>query len=94
MDVKPMSAAEILKMSDRQRANVEFANSRVEMFKPDAQKAKEIANSMRVVIQTQCESYKNHVIRTFVDCEADKIKVSKRVAKARKSEKTFRSYCK
>jgi hypothetical protein len=94
MDLKPMSAADILRMSDRQRANVEFANARVEMFKPDAQKMREVANTMRMVIQTQCESYKNHVIQTFVDCEADKIKVSNRVAKARKSERTFRSYCK
>lgn len=85
-DLKPMSAAEILRMSDRQRANVEFANARAEMFKSDAQKMKELADSMRLVIQTQCESYKNHVIETFLDCDADKVKVSKRVAKARKKD--------
>ena len=84
MDLKPMSAAEILKMSDRQRANVEFANARSEMFKSDAQKMRELADSMRVVIQTQCESYKNHVIETFLDCDYAKVKVSKRVAKASK----------
>ena len=94
MDLTPMNPADILRMSDRQKANVAFANSRVEIFKPNAQKMRELANGMRMVIQTQCESYKNHVIETYLDCEHKKIKVSKRIAKARKSEKTFRSYVK
>jgi len=75
-------------------AGIAAANSRVEMFKSNEQKMKELANTMRVVINTQCESYKNHVVETFADCDFKKIKVSNRVAKARKSEKTFRSYIK
>jgi hypothetical protein len=86
MILKPMNAADILRMSDRQRANVEFANARVEMFKPDAQKMRELADSMRLVIQTQCESYKNHVVETYLDCEYKKVKVSKRIAKPRKKD--------
>jgi hypothetical protein len=86
MDLKPMNPADILRMSAKQKANVEFANARVNMFKPDSQKMKELADSMRVVIQTQCESYKKHVIETFLDCEADKVKVSKKVAKPRKKD--------
>jgi hypothetical protein len=84
MDLKPMNPADILRMSTAQRANVEFANARVEMFKPDAQKMKELADGMRAVLKAQMESYKNHVIETYLDCEADKIKVSKRVAKVPK----------
>jgi hypothetical protein len=84
MDLKPMNPADILRMSDRQRANVEFANARVEMFKPDAQKMRELANGMKMVIQTQCESYKQHVTETFLDCDYDKIKVSKRIPKTPK----------
>jgi hypothetical protein len=89
MDLKPMSAAEILKMSDRQRANVEFANARVEMFKSDAQKMKELATGMKKVIQTQTEEYKKLVIETFLDCNADQVKVSKRVAKVPKWAKQY-----
>ena len=84
MDLKPMNAADILRMDARRRANVEFANARVEMFKPDAQKMRELADSMRLVINTQCESYKNHVVETFLDCEYTKVKVSKRVPKVPK----------
>jgi hypothetical protein len=86
MDLKPMNPADILRMSARQRANVEFANSRVEIFKPNAQKMKELADGMRLVIRTQCESYKNHVVETYLDCDADKVKVSKKVAKPRKKD--------
>jgi len=89
MDLKPMSAAEILRMSDRQRANVEFANARVEMFKSDAQKMKELATGMKKVIQTQTEEYKNHAIQTFLDRSPEKVKVSNRIAKPRKGEETF-----
>ena len=84
MDLTPMNAAEILRMSAARRANVEFANARVEMFKPDAQKMRELADSMRLVIRTQCESYKNHVVETFLDCDYTKVKVSKRVPKVPK----------
>ena len=84
MDLKPMNPADILKPSKAQAANIAFANSRVEQFKPNAQKMKELADSMRLVIQTQCESYRNHVVETYLDCEYKKIKVSKRVAKVPK----------
>lgn len=83
-ELKPMSPAEILRMSPRQTANVVAANARAEMFKPNAQKMKELADSMRLVIQTQCESYKRHVVETYLDCDADKIKVSKRKARVPK----------
>jgi hypothetical protein len=85
MDLIPMTAADILRMSDRRKANVEFANARVEMFKSDAQKMKELADGMRLVLQTQCDAYKNHVVETFLDCDYKKVKVSKRIAKARKT---------
>ena len=94
MDLKPKSAAEILRMSDRQRANVEFANARVNMFKSEPELFSESLKNIRKMIDTRCESYINHVLETFADCDADKIKVSNRVAKPRKSERTFRSYCK
>jgi hypothetical protein len=84
MDLKPMNPADILRMSAARRANVEFANARVEMFKPDAQKMRELADSMRKVVKSQCESYKQLVIDTYLDCEYTKVKVSKRVAKVPK----------
>lgn len=86
MDLKPMNPADILRMSASQKANVEFANARVDMFKPNAQKMKELADGMRLVLQTQCESYKNHVMETYLDCDYTKVKVSKRVAKARRKD--------
>lgn len=89
MDLKPMNPADILRMSASQKANVEFANSRVDLFKSDAQKMKELANGMRLVIQTQCESYKKHVIETYLDCDYKKVKVSKRVAKVPKYARQY-----
>lgn len=83
-DLKPMSPAEILKVSATQAANIAVANSRANLFKSDAQKMRELADSMRLVIQTQCESYRKHVIETFLDCEFKKVKVSKRVPKTPK----------
>jgi hypothetical protein len=84
MDLKPMNPADILRMSDRQRANVEFANARAEMFKPDAQKMRELADSMRKVVRAQCESYKQLVIDTYLDCDYAKVKISKRIPKTPK----------
>lgn len=84
MDLKPMPANLILKVSDAQAANIAAANSRVNLFKSDAQKMRELADSMRKVIQTQCDSYKNHVVETFLDCDYKKIKVSKRIPKTPK----------
>ena len=84
MDLKPMSARDILKVSDTQAANIAAANSRAVLFKSDAQKMRELADSMRLVIQTQCESYRKHVIETFLDCEFKKVKISKRVPKTPK----------
>lgn len=86
MDLKPMPANLILKVSDAQAANIAAANSRVDLFKSDSQKMKELEKSMRLVIETRCESYRNHVIETYMDCEANKVKISKRVAKARKKD--------
>jgi hypothetical protein len=83
MDLKPMNPADILRM-DARRANVEFANARVEMFKSDAQKMQELANHFRKVNAERMESYKNHVVDTFLDCEYNKVKISKRVAKVPK----------
>lgn len=89
MDLKPMNPADILRMSARQKANVELANARVDMFKSDAQKMKELADGMRKVLKEQMESYKKHVIETYLDCEADKIKVSKVPARIPKYAKQY-----
>jgi hypothetical protein len=43
-----------------------------------------IAADMRKVLNAQCESYKKLVIDTYLDCDADKVKISKRVAKVPK----------
>lgn len=86
MDLKPMPANLILKVSDAQAANIAAANSRVDLFKTDAQKMRELANGMRLVIQTQCESYKRHVVETYLDCDYKKVKISKRTARARRKD--------
>ena len=50
----------------------------------DFQKMQDLANGMRNVLNTQCESYKKLVIDTYLDCDATKVKISKRVAKVPK----------
>lgn len=86
LDLIPMDAKTILQVSKERSANIAAANARVDMFKSDAQKMKELADGMRKVIQAQCESYKKHVTETFLDCDYKKIKVSKRIAKPRKKD--------
>lgn len=44
----------------------------------------EIANGMRKALQAQIDSYKDHVIDTYLDCEYKKVKISKRVARVPK----------
>ena len=50
----------------------------------DFQKMQDLANGMRKVLNAQCESYKKLVIDTYLDCDATKVKISKRVAKVPK----------
>jgi acetyl-CoA carboxylase carboxyltransferase component len=86
MILTPMNPADILRMSNRQAANVAFANSRAEMLKPVDQKMKELEQHFRAVLAAQCESYKELVIDTYLDCEYTKVKISKRIAKPRKKD--------
>lgn len=81
LDLIPVDARTILRASKSQSANIAAANARVEMFKPDSQKMRELADGMRKVIKAQCDSYREHVVETYLDCDYMKIKVSK--AKAR-----------
>ena len=50
----------------------------------DFQKMQDLANGMRKVLNAQCESYKKLVIDTYLDCDATKVKISKRAAKVPK----------
>jgi hypothetical protein len=50
------------------------------------QTVNEFANAIRKDIAAKVESYKNHVVDTFLDCEYTKVKISKRVAKPRKKD--------
>ncbi len=50
----------------------------------DFQKMQDLANGMRKVLKGQCESYKQLVVDTYLDCEYKKVKISKRVAKVPK----------
>lgn len=76
--VAVMSPAEILAGWKK----IEIAN--------DANKANnfqtvnDFANAIRNGLKKEIESYKNHVIDTYLDCEYKKVKISKRVAKVPK----------
>ena len=83
-DLTPMNPADILRVSKERSANIAFANARAGEMRSDADKMREIADTMRKVIKAQCESYKKHVDETYLDCDADKIKVSKRKARVPK----------
>ena len=83
-DMIPTDAALILRVSDRQAANIAAANARAATMRSDADKMREIANDMRKVLNAQCESYKKLVIDTYLDCDYNKVKISKRVAKVPK----------
>jgi hypothetical protein len=48
------------------------------------QAVNEFADAIRKDIKAKVESYKNHVIDTYLDCEYTKVKISKRVAKVPK----------
>ena len=50
----------------------------------DFQKMQDLANGMRKVLKSQCESYKKLVVDTYLDCDYKKVKISKRVAKVPK----------
>lgn len=78
-----LSPAEILK-GFANTAGIAAANSRVDLFKSNSDKMREIANGMRKVIRAQCDSYKQHVTETYLDCNYKDIKVSKRVARVPK----------
>ena len=84
VDLIPTDAALILRVSDRQAANIAAANARAATMRSDADKMREIANDMRKVLNAQCESYKKLVIDTYLDCDYNKVKISKRVAKVPK----------
>lgn len=86
MDLKPASAKDILKISATRAANIAAANSRVNLFKSDAEKMKELADGMRKVLKARCDSYRDHVTETFLDCDYAKVKISKRIAKPRKKD--------
>ena len=66
-------------------ANVAAATARVDLFRSNSEKMKELAETMRSVVKAQCDSYKDHVIDTYLDCDYKKVKICKRVPKARKS---------
>lgn len=76
--VAVMSPAEILAGWKK----IEIAN--------DANKANnfqtvnDFANAIRNGLKKEIESYKNHVIDTYLDCEYKKVKISKRVARVPK----------
>lgn len=76
--VAVMSPAEILAGWKK----IEIAN--------DANKANnfqtvnDFANAIRKNLKKEIESYKNHVIDTYLDCEYTKVKISKRVARVPK----------
>lgn len=86
MDLKPMAARDILKISATRAKNIAVANSRVNLLKSDAEKMRDLANGMRKVLKAQCDSYRNHVAETFLDCDYAKVKISKRIAKPRKKD--------
>lgn len=48
------------------------------------QTVNDFANAIRKNLAKEIESYKNHVIDTYLDCEYAKVKISKRVAKVPK----------
>ena len=77
-DLIPTSPADIL-AEFKKRA---IANNAYQ--KTDSQIMQGIADDMRKVLNAQCESYKKLVIDTYLDCDADKVKISKRVAKVPK----------
>jgi hypothetical protein len=77
-DLIPTSPADIL-AEFKKRA---IANNAYQ--KTDSQIMQGIAADMRKVLNAQCESYKKLVIDTYLDCDADKVKISKRVAKVPK----------
>jgi uncharacterized protein YcnI len=77
-DLIPTSPADIL-AGWKKRA---IANNAYQ--KTDSQIMQGIAADMRKVLNAQCESYKKLVIDTYLDCDADKVKISKRVAKVPK----------
>lgn len=73
-DLKPMSPSEILLgFKNRATANNAYALD-------DSQKMRALADGMRKVLKRQMESYKKLVDETYLDCEYDKVKISKRVA--------------
>jgi len=76
--VKKLTPAEILGgFKKTATANNAYALS-------NSQKMQNLADDMRKVLNAQCESYKKLVIDTYLDCDADKVKISKRVAKVPK----------
>lgn len=78
-----LSPADILR-GFANTAGIQAANSRVDLFKSDSEKMRELADNMRKVIREQCDSYKRHVTETYLDCNYKDIKVSKRVARVPK----------
>lgn len=77
-DLKPTDPKTIL-MGFKKRAE---ANNAYAM--DNQQKMRDLADGMRKVLKAQCESYKQLVIDTYLDCDYQKIKVSKRIAKVPK----------
>jgi hypothetical protein len=76
--VKKLTAAEILGgFKKTATANNAYSLS-------NSQKMQKLANDMRKVLNQQVESYKELVIDTYLDCDYDKVKISKRVAKVPK----------